>query len=148
MNTRMIIFFISPLQTCVAPLRSQSKLRRDVLRTAPHRNSAEVGVRNTNCRSPAPSGPREGRLRASPVPDDGVSLVRLAILVESRCIRPFPVPRRLLAPWRTECRHRRDLEQSAIAPHPTRSGSVYLGAHLSNSILRHATKLPAVIRQM
>ncbi len=55
-------------------------------------------------------------------------------VVESLSIKPFPTSCRLLATWLPESRHGLDLEQSALAPHPTRSGTVYLGAHLRYNI--------------
>ena len=56
-------------------------------------------------------------------------------VVESLSMKPFPTSYRLLATWLPESRHGWDLEQSALAPHPTRSGTVYLGARLSRSIV-------------
>jgi HTH-like domain len=67
-------------------------------------------------------------------------------VVESLSMRPFPVSYRFLATWRSECHHGWDLEQSDLAPHPTRSGTVYLGAHLNNRSFLVCTYSPAVRR--
>ena len=55
-------------------------------------------------------------------------------IVESLSMKPLPVTYRLLAMRRAETRHCWDLKRRRPhAPHPTRSGIVYLGTHFSNT---------------
>jgi len=66
-------------------------------------------------------------------------------VVESLSMKSFPTSCRLLATWLQSIATVGTWRQSALAPHPTRSGTVYLGAHFRSIILRTSEKLPAWI---